>query len=165
MDWCCPRAEGAGVAAELAEPHAGARHVAASPPAHCHRDGRGHFSLGEYATVSEHLLGLTWGAEDLSAAVGAATARTADGRFTAPYEMARSLTLFAAHAAQVAAIETVYPAFRDSDGLSRYVANGARDGFSGMMAIHPSQVSIYQCCLYSIGRGRRACASCRGGVR
>jgi citrate lyase subunit beta / citryl-CoA lyase len=100
------------------------------------------FRLGEYAKVSEHLLGLTWGAEDLSAAVGAATARTADGRYTAPYDMARSLALFAAHAAQVAAIETVYPAFRDLDGLTRYAACGARDGFSGMMAIHPSQVSI-----------------------
>lgn len=100
------------------------------------------FRLGDYARVAEHLLGLTWGAEDLSAAVGAVTARDAHGKFTAPYEMVRSLTLFAAHAAQIAAIETVYPAFRDLDGLTHYATCGARDGFSGMMAIHPSQVSI-----------------------
>ncbi len=100
------------------------------------------FRLGEYSTVSEHLLGLTWGAEDLSAAVGATTARTVDGRFTAPYEMVRGLALFAAHAAQVAAIETVYPSFRDLEGLTRYAACGARDGFTGMMAIHPSQVGV-----------------------
>ncbi len=100
------------------------------------------FRLGDYASVAERLMGLTWGAEDLSAAVGAASAREPDGAFTAPYELARSLTLFAAHAAQVPAIETVYPAFRDLDGLARYARRGARDGFSGMMAIHPSQVPL-----------------------
>jgi citrate lyase subunit beta/citryl-CoA lyase len=100
------------------------------------------FRLGEFARVADRLAGLTWGAEDLSSAVGAATARELDGGFTAPYEMARALTLFAAHAAQVPAIETVYPAFRDLEGLSRYAARGARDGFTGMMAIHPSQVKI-----------------------
>lgn len=100
------------------------------------------FRMGEYAQVAPSLAGVTWGAEDLSAAVGAATAREPDGAYTAPYEVARSLTLFAAHAAQVPAIETVFPAFRDLDGLSRYAGRGARDGFTGMLAIHPAQVKI-----------------------
>ena len=100
------------------------------------------FRLAEYGEVADCLAGLTWGAEDLSAALGATSARTADGQFTAPYEMVRGLLLFAAHAAGVAAIDTVYPAFRDHEGLVRYARAGARDGFSGMMAIHPSQVSI-----------------------
>jgi citrate lyase subunit beta/citryl-CoA lyase len=100
------------------------------------------FALGSYAEVKAHLLALTWGAEDLPAAIGATTAREADGRYTAPIETARSLALFAAHAAQVPAIETVYPAFRDSDGLAAYAARGRRDGFSGMMAIHPDQVPV-----------------------
>jgi citrate lyase subunit beta/citryl-CoA lyase len=100
------------------------------------------FRLGEYPAVAARLLGLTWGAEDLSAAVGAATPREADGSFTSPFECVRALTLFAAHAAQVPAIETVYPAFRDLDGLSRYASRGARDGFTAMMAIHPAQVSL-----------------------
>lgn len=98
------------------------------------------FQLGTYAAVAGSLAGLTWGAEDLSSALGAGTAREADGRYTPPYEVARSLALFAAHAAGVPAIETVYPDFRDLAGLSAYAARGARDGFSGMMAIHPSQI-------------------------
>jgi citrate lyase subunit beta/citryl-CoA lyase len=100
------------------------------------------FALGSYAEVSRHLLALTWGAEDLPAAIGATAAREADGRYTPPLETARSLALFAAHAAAVPAIETVYPAFRDSAGLAAYAARGRRDGFSGMMAIHPDQVPI-----------------------
>lgn len=98
------------------------------------------FQLGSYATVGHRLAGLTWGAEDLPAAIGAATSREDDGRYTAPYEMARSLTLFGAHAAGVAAIDTVYPAIRDEAGLAAYAARAARDGFTGMMAIHPAQV-------------------------
>jgi citrate lyase subunit beta / citryl-CoA lyase len=100
------------------------------------------FALGTFDAVSERLLGLTWGAEDLSAALGATSAREADGRFTPPYEMVRSLSLFAAHAAGVPAMETVYPDFSDGEGLAAYAARGRRDGFSGMMAIHPSQVPV-----------------------
>jgi len=100
------------------------------------------FALGSYAEVRDRLLGLTWGAEDLPAAIGATTAREPDGRYTAPLETVRSLALFAAHAAGVAAIETVYPDFRDLEGLTAYAARGARDGFSGMMAIHPDQVAV-----------------------
>lgn len=99
------------------------------------------FTLGEYAAVSDRLCGLTWGAEDLPAAIGAATSREADGRYTDPYRMVRSLLLFGAHAAGVAAIETVYPAITDLDGLAAYAARGSRDGFTGMMAIHPTQVA------------------------
>ncbi len=100
------------------------------------------FAMGSYGGVSERLCGLTWGAEDLPAAIGASTSREADGSYTAPYQLARSLTLFGAHAAGVAAIETVYPDFRDLDGLATYAARGRRDGFTGMMAIHPSQVPV-----------------------
>ncbi len=100
------------------------------------------FQLGSFGEVTPYLAGLTWGAEDLPAAIGAATAREADGSYTAPYQLARSLTLFAAHAARVPAIETVYPDFRNLDGLAAYAARGRRDGFTGMMAIHPAQVSV-----------------------
>ena len=100
------------------------------------------FQLGSYASVAQHLAGLTWGAEDLPAAIGASTAREADGGYTAPYQLARSLTLFGAHAAGVAAIETVFPDFRDLDALAAYAARGRRDGFTGMMAIHPAQVPV-----------------------
>lgn len=100
------------------------------------------FRLGEYGGVSERLCGLTWGAEDLPAAIGATTSREEDGSFTDPYRLVRSLTLFGAHAARVPAIETVYPDFRDLDGLAAYAARGFRDGFTAMMAIHPVQVRV-----------------------
>jgi citrate lyase subunit beta/citryl-CoA lyase len=100
------------------------------------------FTLGSYAGVADRLAGLTWGAEDLPAAIGAATSREADGSYAPPYQLARSLTLFGAHAAGVPAIETVYPDFRDLDGLAAYAARGRRDGFTGMMAIHPAQVPV-----------------------
>ncbi|MES2174383.1 MAG: CoA ester lyase [Pseudomonadota bacterium] len=99
------------------------------------------FQLGSYAALTTHLAGLTWGAEDLPAAIGATTAREEDGRYTPPYEMVRSLTLFAAHAAHVPAIETVFPRIDAPDALAAYVARARRDGFTGMMAIHPAQVA------------------------
>jgi citrate lyase subunit beta/citryl-CoA lyase len=100
------------------------------------------FGLGSYGNVTPRLCGLTWGAEDLPAAMGASTSREEDGRYTAPYDVARSLLLFGAHAAGVPAIETIYPAFRDGEGLMAYAKRGRRDGFTGMMAIHPAQVAI-----------------------
>lgn len=99
------------------------------------------FQLGSYGGQAR-LAGLTWGAEDLPAAIGAATSREEDGRYTPPYELARSLCLFGAAAAGVAPIETVYPAFRDLDGLAAYAGRARRDGFTGMMAIHPAQVPV-----------------------
>jgi len=100
------------------------------------------FGLGSYHEAADLLCGLTWGAEDLPAAIGASTAREPDGTYTRPYEVVRTLALMAAHAAGVPAIETVYPAFRDLTGLRAYAERGHRDGFGGMMAIHPSQVAI-----------------------
>lgn len=100
------------------------------------------FTVGGYGAARERLAGLTWGAEDLSAAVGALSARDEQGLLTAPYQLARSLCLFGASAAGVPAVETVYPAFRDLEGLAAYAARGRRDGFVGMMAIHPAQVEV-----------------------
>ncbi len=98
------------------------------------------FDLGTLREVSHWLAGVTWGAEDLPASVGAATSREDDGSYTAPYELARSLTLFAAHAAGVPAIDTVFPNIGDAAALQAYVARAARDGFTGMLAVHPSQI-------------------------
>jgi citrate lyase subunit beta / citryl-CoA lyase len=100
------------------------------------------FDLGTLRDVSHWLAGISWGAEDLPAALGAATSREADGAYTPPYELARSLTLFAAHAAGVAAIDTVFPNISDETALAVYVARATRDGFTGMLAIHPSQIEM-----------------------
>ena len=110
------------------------------------------FQLGTYGGA-KRLAGLTWGAEDLPAAIGATTSREADGSYTAPYQLARSLCLFGAAAAEVAPIETVYPAFRDLDGLAAYAARARRDGFTGMMAIHPDQVPVINAA-FTPSRGR-----------
>jgi citrate lyase subunit beta / citryl-CoA lyase len=100
------------------------------------------FRLGEYADVAHELCGLTWGAEDLPAAIGAAASRDERGSYLPPYQMVRAFTLFGAAAAGVDAIETVYPDIKDLGGLKRVAEEAARDGFTGMMAIHPAQVPV-----------------------
>lgn len=100
------------------------------------------FSAGTLAGSCERLSALTWGAEDLSAALGARTTRDEAGRYTPVFAMTRAVTLLAASAAQVPAIDTVFPAFRDAEGLARDCAEAERDGFTGKMAIHPAQVPV-----------------------
>jgi citrate lyase subunit beta/citryl-CoA lyase len=100
------------------------------------------FRLHEYSEATPRLSGMTWGAEDLSAAVGAASSKDKIGQWLPPYELARSMTLFAAAAAGVAAIDTVYTDFRNLGGLEEYASNARRDGFAGMLAIHPDQVDV-----------------------
>jgi len=100
------------------------------------------FRLHEYAASTPRLAGLTWGAEDLSAVVGATASRDSEGNWFPPYELARSLCLFAAAAAEVAAIDTVFTDFRNEAALAAYAGRARRDGFEGMLAIHPAQVDI-----------------------
>jgi citrate lyase subunit beta/citryl-CoA lyase len=102
--------------------------------------GKGVFGLGTYGRSSHRLMALTWGAEDLSADLGAETNRLEDGAYTDPYRLARSLTLFGASAAQVDAIDTVFTNFRDDAAFRAECRAARRDGFSGKMAIHPAQV-------------------------
>lgn len=93
------------------------------------------------ARPTPRLSGLTWGAEDLAAAVGAQSYRDETGRLTPLFQHARTMTLLAASAAGVAAVDTVYPDFRDEAGFARTCAEAARDGFTAKMAIHPAQVA------------------------
>ena len=100
------------------------------------------FTLHSYIGATPRLSALSWGGEDLSSALGASANRSADGEWLPTYEMARSLCLCAAAAAEVAAIDTVFTDYRDMDGLARYATNARRDGFSGMLAIHPAQIDV-----------------------
>ncbi len=100
------------------------------------------FTLSSYIGATPRLTALSWGAEDLSSAIGASANRDAAGEWLPTYEMARSLCLCAAAAAEVFAIDTVFTDFRNLEGLSNYAANARRDGFSGMLAIHPAQVDV-----------------------
>lgn len=102
----------------------------------------GVLNAGTYAGASERLSGLTWGAEDLSAEIGAAATRDEDGRYTDVFRFARISTILAATAAEVAPIDTVFPNFRDEEAFHRDCLEGARDGFTGRMAIHPVQVPV-----------------------
>jgi len=100
------------------------------------------FVAGTYRNASPRLKGLTWGAEDLSAELGAEANRDANGRFLDPYRLARTLCLAGAAAAQLQPIDTVYVDFRNTDGLRREAEEARRDGFTGKMAIHPAQVPV-----------------------
>lgn len=100
------------------------------------------FGLHQYATATSRLRALSWGAEDLSSALGASSVRDARGDWLPVYALARSLCLLAAAAAGVGAVDTVYTDFRDLEGLRRYAENARRDGFGGMLAIHPGQVEV-----------------------
>lgn len=100
------------------------------------------FALGTYAGSSARLFAMTWGAEDLSAALGARTNKDEAGNYTEPYRLARTLTLLGAVAANVIPLDGVYKDFRDEAGLERESREAARDGFTAKMAIHPAQVPI-----------------------
>jgi citrate lyase subunit beta/citryl-CoA lyase len=104
------------------------------------------FNLGGYAPAHPRLVGLTWGAEDLAAAIGATGNKEEDGDWSFPYRQARAMCLFAAAAAEVAPIETLYDDFRDPEGLERDCRTSRRDGFTGRIAIHPDQVEIINRC-------------------
>jgi citrate lyase subunit beta/citryl-CoA lyase len=86
--------------------------------------------------------GLTWGMEDLSAALGVTQRIRPDASLTPVLELARSLCLIAAAAAGVQAIDGVHADFRDTAGLTREAARARSDGFTAKMAIHPDQVPI-----------------------
>lgn len=98
------------------------------------------FALDSYRGASTRLLGLTWGAEDLSTAIGASTNRVDSGEYEFTYQLARSLCLLGAHAAGLQAIDTITPDFRDGERLQREVRASRRAGFTGKIAIHPDQV-------------------------
>ena len=99
-----------------------------------------------YATPNRRLVAMTWGAEDLGAALGALSNKEADGSWTFPYQVARAQCLFAAGAAGVMALDTLYGDFRDPEGLAESCRIARRDGFVGRIAIHPNQVATINAC-------------------
>lgn len=103
------------------------------------------FTLGQYKGAPR-LRVLTWGAEDLAAALGASSNKDAAGNYTAPYVLARSLCLFGAHAAGVQGLDTVQPDFRNAAKLREECNDARRDGFLGKIAIHPDQVAVINEC-------------------
>jgi citrate lyase subunit beta/citryl-CoA lyase len=99
------------------------------------------FTTGTYRGAPR-VVAMTWGAEDLADAVGASENRNADGSYGFTYELARSMCLLGAATAGVLPIETIAGDFRDLDGLRARAEKVRRDGYRGMLAIHPAQVDV-----------------------
>jgi len=100
-------------------------------------------TLNTYArSHMPRLYGLTWGAEDLAADISALKNRDENGNFSFPFDLVRAQALFAAKAAGVQAVDSLFADFKDFKGLKTYAQNSFEIGFSGMLAIHPAQVEI-----------------------
>jgi len=99
------------------------------------------FHTGDYKGAPR-VVALTWGAEDLADSIGASSNRNADGSYAFTYELARSLTVLGAATAGVTAIETISADFKDLEALKARAEKVRRDGYRGMMAIHPAQVPV-----------------------
>jgi citrate lyase subunit beta/citryl-CoA lyase len=102
----------------------------------------GVLAASTFHEIIPRLAGLTWGAEDLSADIGARTPREESGRYAETFRLARTLTLLAASVVQAAAIDTVFVNFRDLEALRAECTEAERDGFTAKMAIHPAQVPV-----------------------
>ena len=98
------------------------------------------FGLLSYRDCCSSLASISWGAEDLSAALGASSKYTAGGELAFTYQMARSLCLAGAVAAGVQPVDGVFADFRDEAGLIAEARAAASEGFTGKLAIHPAQV-------------------------
>src|SRR3954467_15507091 len=100
------------------------------------------FNLLSYRDPKSPLAAMSWGAEDLSAALGASSKYDADGSLSFTYRLARSLCLAGAAAAGVQPVDGVFADFRDEDGLKAETEAARREGFTGKLAIHPAQVAV-----------------------
>ncbi len=100
------------------------------------------FGLLSYRDPKSPLVAMSWGAEDLSAALGASSKYEESGELAFTYKLARSLCLAGAVAAGVQPVDGVFADFRDGAGLMREAQDARREGFTGKLAIHPDQVAI-----------------------
>jgi citrate lyase subunit beta/citryl-CoA lyase len=99
------------------------------------------FHTGDYKGAPR-IAALTWGAEDLADSIGAGSNLNPDGSYSFTFELARSLCLLGAAAAGVSAVDTIQADFRDLDGLRKRAEKVRREGYRGMLAIHPAQVEV-----------------------
>jgi len=100
------------------------------------------FGLLSYRDPKSPLVAMSWGAEDLSAAIGASSKYDADGALSFTYRLARSLCLAGAVAAGVQPVDGVFADFKDDAGLRAEAEAARREGFTGKLAIHPGQVAV-----------------------
>ena len=100
------------------------------------------FGMLSYRDPKSPLVAMSWGAEDLSAALGASSKYDEDGDLAFTYKLARTLCLAGAVAAGVQPVDGVFADFKDEKGLRREAEAARREGFTGKLAIHPAQVPV-----------------------
>ncbi len=125
----------------------------------------GVLSASTYRDPNPRLAGVTWGAEDLSASIGASATRDGNGRYTDVFRLARAVTILGASIADVAAIDTVFVNFRDTEGLMQECIEAERDGFTRKDGDPSGASTCYQRGVHPLARCRRQVASDRAGVR
>jgi citrate lyase subunit beta / citryl-CoA lyase len=132
-----PKAEGGADVTELA-------HRTGNIPVHAivTETAASLFGMLSYRDPRSPLVAMSWGAEDLSAALGASSKYDADGGLSYTYRLARSLCLAGAVAAGVQPVDGVFADFKDEKGLRAEAEAAAREGFTGKLAIHPAQVAV-----------------------
>ncbi len=133
----CPRRRAAPTSIQLA-------HRTGSIPIHAivTETAASLFNLLSYRDPKSPLAAMSWGAEDLSAALGASSKYDEGGELSFTYKLARSLCLAGAVAAGVQPVDGVFAEFRDEDGLKREAEAARGEGFTGKLAIHPAQVAV-----------------------
>ena len=102
----------------------------------------GLLNIRDVATASPRTVAVSWGIEDLGAAMGLPRVRDARGAYLDIPRYARTMCAIAASAAAVDALDTVYTDIADLDGLRRECEDGVAMGFSGKISIHPSQIAV-----------------------
>ena len=132
-----PKAEGGADIAQLAHRtgHLPVHAIVTETPASL-------FGMLSYRDPKSPLAAMSWGAEDLSAALGASSKQDADGALSFTYQLARTLCLAGAIAAGVQPVDGIFADFKDAKGLRAEAEAAAREGFTGKLAIHPDQVAI-----------------------
>ncbi|MFP6814767.1 MAG: CoA ester lyase [Pseudomonadales bacterium] len=90
----------------------------------------------------QRVVALSWGAEDLSAAIGAPRNRDPNGKYLDLYRHCRTQTLLCASAGGVQPLDTVFVDFSDADGLKSECQEAAWMGYMGKITIHPNQIDI-----------------------
>jgi len=102
----------------------------------------GLLNIREVAAASPRIVAISWGIEDLGAALGLPRVRDGHGRYLDIPRYARTMCAIAASAAGVDWLDTVYTDIADLDGLRRECEDGVAMGFSGKISIHPSQIEV-----------------------
>ncbi len=93
--------------------------------------------------ITERLVAMTWGGEDLAAALGASDNRNPiSGDYDDPYLLAKSLCLSTARAINAQPVGAVFVNYRNLDELQIDCLRDRRAGFIGKIAIHPAQSEV-----------------------